>query len=320
MCIKKWVTAFILPLLAVVWCLSSPSGVKAVTFEEEEGGEDELFEAPTPVQSKAKSTTVQAPAAAVSQNASRVDSSGDFQKIKADYGTSSKVRINRNIGFYYLLRAGYVVSDGSEIPSLGEVIETNGDTLYSTSEKLFIRLISVKTEVKPGDLWVIYRTVDRVWEPKSKFSGFWVNNLAVVKVLEVQKQRCQAEVKKCFGFVKNGDKVKLYDGEIQRWKDAHLKKPLPTQPIQCRVAGGDSSRDHMSETDFVILTAGSKKGVVEGQVFELRSTQKTGFLEKPIQTLRGKAQVFFVGPDYAMARILKSNIPIQKGFEAVYQP
>jgi hypothetical protein len=114
--------------------------------------------------------------------------------------------------------------------------------------------------------------------------------------------------------------VKLYDAEIQRWKDAHAKKTLPTHPIQCVVAGGGPEREQLTETDYVILSAGSKKGVVEGLVFELRSTQETGFMEQSIKTLRGKAQVFYVGEDYAMARIINSNAPIHKGFEAVYKP
>ena len=114
--------------------------------------------------------------------------------------------------------------------------------------------------------------------------------------------------------------MKPYDSEIQRWKDAHAKQALPTKPIQCKVAGGEPNRTQMEETDFIILTAGAKKGVVEGQVFELRNSREMGFMEKPLQILAGKAQVFYVGPDYAMARILKSSVGIQKGFDAVYQP
>jgi hypothetical protein len=319
MCTKKWLTEIVLLLLMVVWGMVSPFQIKAVTVEEEDGEED-LFEAPTPVQAKAKPSTVQSTPTAVSQRVLESSSAADFQEIKGDTGVAPKSRINRNISFYYFLRAGYIVSESSEIPSLGEVIGTDGDLAYSTPKKFFVRLVSPKTEVKPGDLWVVYRAVDRVGKPETEFFGFLTRNLAVVKVVEVQKQRCQVEVKKSFGYIENGDKVKPYDGEIQRWKDAHSKKPLPTQPIQCMVAGGEPKHDQLTETDFIILTAGSKKGVVEGQVFELRSGRETGFLEKPIQIFCGKAQVFYVGPFYSMARILKSRVAIQKGFQAVYQP
>jgi hypothetical protein len=206
MCIRRCLTASVLLLLAFVWGAAVPFGTHAATIEEEEGGDEELFEAPTPLPAKAKPATIQASATAVSKNTSPAASSGDFQGIKADDGTSSKARINRNLSFYYFLRSGYVVSDSSEIPCLGEVVEANGEMFYSTPKKLFVRLISPNTEVKPGDLWVVYRAQDQVREPKSGFSGIWANNLAVVKVLEVQKQRCQAEVKNHSGLSRTATK------------------------------------------------------------------------------------------------------------------
>jgi hypothetical protein len=320
MYIKRWLTEMVLLLVTVVWGMAAPLGVQAVTIEDEEGEDEELFEAPTPVPAKARPVSAQAAPAAVHNKVAASETSEEAQEIKADSSPTQKVRINRNVSFYYFLRAGYIVSNSSEVPSLGGVFGVSGELGYSAPKKMFIRLASPDTEVKEGDLWVVYRMTDQVSVPKSGFRGFWVRNLAVVKVLEVQKNRCQVQVVKSFGVISNGDKVKPYDVEIQRWKDAHLKKPLPAQPIQCVVAGGEPNHEQLTETDFIILTAGSKKGVVEGQIFELRSNLKTDPLEKPVKILNGKAQVFYVGPNYAMARILKSSVGIQKDFEAHYQP
>ena len=75
-----------------------------------------------------------------------------------------------------------------------------------------------------------------------------------------------------------------------------------------------------NQSDFIILTAGTRKGVVEGQTFELRQNRGRGLFKDPEHVLKGKARVFYAGANYSMAQIIESRESIQKGFEADYRP
>jgi hypothetical protein len=115
-----------------------------------------------------------------------------------------------------------------------------------------------------------------------------------------------------------GDWVRLYEDEVQRWKQAQTKKSLPENAIQCFVAGGEADREHFNKSDWIFLAAGSQRGIVEGQEFKLR--KRLELVDQTVENFAGTAQVFYVGPTYSLAQILFNHIPIEKGFEAVYQP
>ena len=232
---------------------------------------------------------------------------------------SARVRISEKIGFYYFLRSGFLVSDDSKVSPVGNVLgSSNNGELYQTGDKNFVDLSQGQNELKPGDLLVVYRLGRRLDESHSGFSGIWVRNLAVVKVLEVEKKRCYVEAKKSFFPFKAGDKVRLYDDEIKRWKQAQVKKALPDHPVSGFVTLAEPNDLFAVQTDFIVLTVGSKKGVVEGQRFLLKKTLYTG--GPPAHGTQGLAQVFYVGSNYSMAQVIYSDEPIRKGFEAVYQP
>jgi hypothetical protein len=74
------------------------------------------------------------------------------------------------------------------------------------------------------------------------------------------------------------------------------------------------------QNDWVVLTAGQKEGLVEGQLLKLREYDSTGFLSEPVHQPVGDVQVFYAGPEYSMAQILRCSEPITNGFEAWYQP
>jgi hypothetical protein len=232
-----------------------------------------------------------------------------------------KTRIDDSIGFYYFVKSGYVVSDKSKISSIGSVLGTlDSQISYSTPHKTFVELLSSKTGVKVDDLLVVYHVTDPVQEEHSGQMGFWVKNLAIVRVVEVQKQRCLVETKASFGSFQEKDKVKFYDDEIKRWNQAHLKKEVSTHPLKCYVAGGEPGQEYFNQTDFILLTAGTKKGVVEGQLFRIYEQKDRSFIEDSIQVPKGKAKVFFAGPDCSIAQILSNHESIKSGFVAFYQP
>ena len=79
-------------------------------------------------------------------------------------------------------------------------------------------------------------------------------------------------------------------------------------------------RHYWTTSDFIILTAGSKKGVVEGQKFELRKFENRADKTESLHVPVGKVEVFYAGPNYSLARILTSHIPVEAGFEAFYDP
>ncbi|HVM32167.1 MAG TPA: hypothetical protein VMU88_03470 [bacterium] len=232
---------------------------------------------------------------------------------------AARVRISDNVGFYYFVSAGYLVSDDSKVPSLGKVTgDFQGKMIFGTPQKVYVRLVNAL--VKPGDFLVVYRIDGNVEEAQAGFVGERVRNLAILQIEEVQADRCLAVVKESFGPFREGDLVKSYGDEILRWKQAQHRKLLPSKPIHCQVADGTDGMEHYAQNQWVILTAGQKDGVVEGQMFKLRQSDSTGFLSEPVHDPLGDAQVFYAGPNYSIAQILRCSEPIKKGFEAWYQP
>jgi hypothetical protein len=237
-------------------------------------------------------------------------------------GTGSgqeRVRISDDVGFYYFVSAGYVTQDDSKIPVLGKIAGDFSEKMqFSTPQKTYVELSNAI--VKPGDFLVVYRVSGNINEDHAGFVGHRVENLAILQVIETQKTRCLTETKESFAPFKRGDLVKSYSDEIVRWKQAQRRKALPAQPIHCYVAAGKPALDNYSLNDWIVLTAGQKEGVVEGQTFRLRQKSETGFLAEDVHQPFGEVRVFYTGPHYSMAQILSGSEPIQNGFEAWYQP
>jgi hypothetical protein len=235
--------------------------------------------------------------------------------------SGKRVRISDKVGFYYFVSAGFLVPDPSRVPSVGVVIGSNDYSQnYTTPKRTYLELSSGRNNIKPDDLLVVFRTVLPIQESRSGASGYQVENLAIVKVIEIQKNRILVEVKESFRPFQEGDRVEIYDNEIKRWKQAQLKKTLPSHSIKCFVIGGEVNRENYEQADFIYLSAGSKKGVVEGQKFDLREITDTGMMEESLHTLQGVAQVIYSGPDFSTAQILNNHVSIQKSFEAISQP
>src|SRR5579863_8923060 len=238
-----------------------PIHSKAVTVEVEEDEEDvAATPAAVPVASKAKMESV----ATKPQAAVPPPSSSAAQEPPPQAGTlKARVRINDKIGFYYFVRAGFVSRNEAQPHFIGKVAGSfDTQIAFSTPKKTYIELASSQTEVKAGDMMVVFRNVQTLDEPHSGLSGYWVQNLAIVKVLEVDKKRCLVEVVESFSPFVEGDKARFYDDEIQRWKQAQIKKNLPDHPIKCFVTGGGFNQFKYNQTDWIILSAGSGKGVV----------------------------------------------------------
>lgn len=234
--------------------------------------------------------------------------------------TQKRVRISEDVGFYSFLKAGFV-ADPSRVSPLGKVIGSfDYNANYSFPKRTYVEMSSPGAKVSPGDLLVVYRHMPDVEDNTMGTSGAPIENQAIVKVIESQNQRCLVEVFKSFRPFQEGDLVEPYENEIRRWKQAQAKKPLPSHPVTCFVAGGESGMESYAQTGIVYLSAGAKKGVVEGQTFELREPQTTGSLTDNLRVPRGEAQVIFTGPDFSTAMILTSHEPITKGFEADYEP
>jgi hypothetical protein len=232
-----------------------------------------------------------------------------------------RVRISDKVGFYYFLKSGFLVSDESKIDAVGKVLGSfNEQEYYSVPNRVYVDLSKSQKSVKPKDLLVVYQVAESFEEPHSGFSGYWVKNTAVIKVLSVENQKCLAEVKESFYPFSDGDKVKSFEDELSRWKEAQVKKTLPDQPIKCYVAGSESGIDNFSQSQFIVLTAGKQQGVVEGQTFQISETQDVGTFEPNLQSPQGLARVFYAGSNYCMAQILFDHKFVKKGNLAVYQP
>jgi hypothetical protein len=219
--------------------------------------------------------------------------------------------------FDYFLRSGYTADNILDIQAVGKVAGNDGpERAYSVPQKVYVDLLEDKTDLALGDLLVVFDDIGGITESHSGFSKRLIKNLAVVKIREIQKKRCLVEIVKSYAAFEKGARLKPMAREKAFWNKTRIKKNPPDHSIKCFVAQGDPDRDYWNQADYVILTAGSKQGVIEGLIFELRKTK----LDDQEESVRGKAMVFFVGPDYAVAEIVSNSESITSGFAAIYKP
>ncbi|MGH7739243.1 MAG: hypothetical protein ACREL1_03760 [bacterium] len=232
---------------------------------------------------------------------------------------AKSVRVSDNIGFYYFISAGYLVSQPGKLPKLGVVEgDFTGEMTFGTPQKVYVKMENAL--VAPGDFLVVYRDTTDVHSDRVGWVGRQVENLAILEVLEVQKDSCLAITRECFEPFRDGDAVMPYAQDVARWSQAQRRKPLPEKMIRCDVAGGKVGSSRYSQNDWIVLTAGRMEGVVEGQVFELRQRDPGDFGSTAAHEPIGKAQVFYAGPHYSMAQITQCSAEIHKGFEAWFRP
>ncbi len=231
-----------------------------------------------------------------------------------------RVRMDEKINLNYFLKSGYVVQEATDLVSIGRIGALGTDLVYDKPKRCRLLLPSSGTLVKAGDLFVVCRASHRMVEKRSGFSGYWVRDLAVVKVLETGEEGALAQVRDSFEPFKVGDLLVPYQQELDRWNGARVKKPGPSEPVHCFVAGGDPVHDYFSLGEVVVLTAGSDQGLVEGLDLRLRVGKRTDDEDEALGEPVGKARVLFAGPGYSMAQIVQNAIPIQKSFEARYEP
>ena len=229
--------------------------------------------------------------------------------------------VNENgVNFSTFLTSGYAANDISGIPSVGKVSGTPElDGSLSTAKTLYVQVVSSKTKLEPGEKLIVFGDGGPLRERNSGFNKRFIKNLAILKVREGEGRRYLADVLTSYDDIPMGSPVKLYSGEKEIWDKAQVAKEFPTHLIKCFVAGGERGRDNWNQTDYVILTAGTKQGVVEGLTFQLWEVP----WDKNVKldgTARGSAKVFYAGSSYSIARIQAGSYSIFKGFEAVYNP
>jgi hypothetical protein len=231
-----------------------------------------------------------------------------------------KVRISDKVNFFNFVQAGFLAADPSQVNGVGTVVKTEVLENYTVAQKPAIEVTSDNLRVKNGDLFIVYRCEKGISEPHSGFLGYQVEMLALVEVIETQKTRHLVEVKKSFKPFLPGDHVIPYESEVKRWKRVQVKKNLPDHPILAYVAGLDSPRTQYISTDAVLITAGTKNGVVEGQLFQLFKVREGEFEKEDLGLPIGSARVIFCGQMYSIVRIVTCSEAIEPGFQAVYRP
>lgn len=229
--------------------------------------------------------------------------------------------VNRNdVNFNYFLTSGYAANDISGIPSVGKVSGTPElDGSLSTAKALYVVVPNAKTRLKPGEKLIVFGDGGPIREKNSGFNKRFIKNLAILKVREGEGRRYLTDVLTSYDDIPLGSPVKLYSGEKEIWNKAQVAKEFPTKTIKCFVAGGERGRDNWNQTDYVILTVGTKQGVVEGLIFQLWEVPWNKNV-KLDGTARGFAKVFYAGSSYSLARIQEGSDSIFNGFEAVYNP
>jgi len=278
--------------------------------------EDSVVPTPTP---KPKPTKVPTPIpsakpAAAGPAAAEPAPKAAAAPLKGD----REVKMAASVGFHYFVKSGFLVKDPDGVPSVGKVRNYKGQISFSTPKRF--RLEPAEGSVlRAGDRFVVFRVRRFVREEDSDFSGFWVQNLAVVKVVESDEEGAVGEVVKTYSPFEDGDLLKPFNEEMDRWNQAAAKKELPSQEIRCRVAGGEGTLEQLVQPGFVFLTGGAEQGLVEGMVLAVRQTAEA--LDGAGKTTpAGKVRVFYAGEGHSLAQILNSPAPIRKGFEATFRP
>jgi len=244
------------------------------------------------------------------------DVAGDEMVRKVSSSTETEPDAN----FNYFLTSGYAANDIANIPSVGKVTGTPElDGSLSTAKSIFIALSNDKMQLDPGEKLIVFGDMGAISVKRVDFNKRFIKNLAILRVREGMGRRYLTDVVTSYGYIPAGSPVKLYSGEKTLWDKAQVAKEPPTHPIKCYVAGGERGRDAWNQTDYIILTAGTKQGVVEGVTFQLWETTWNRNV-KLNEVSRGFAKVFYAGSNYCLARIQDGSGSIANGFEAYYKP
>jgi hypothetical protein len=234
---------------------------------------------------------------------------------------NKRTRASQSLSFYSFLAAGFVVSDSEPGDVLGKVIAASEDHMnYSQPAEAHVQLVK-PSRSKIGDLWTVYHLYEKSLEDSDvNFQGSWGETRAVVQVEEILKNVAKVKIIEGFEPFEEGDLVRDYGIDVKRWKRAQTKKNLPPAEIRCYVAGGAALNMNFNQLDNIVLTAGARKGVVEGMVFELDQKNEQGDGGGAVLIPAGTAEVFYCGNTYSLARVTQSMYVIRKGFTAIYRP
>jgi hypothetical protein len=313
--------------LALYLGLALGPGLTAKIIEIEEEDESVQAATPTPRPKKAPAATP-VTAGSKPQGATPAPTPAGTSPKKAEASKPAKaaegapgkrVKMGERVGFHYFVKSGFFVKDPSQASFVGKVRNIQDEITFSTPKRCKLQLTEGVASPGIGERLVVFRVQASVQERNSGYNGFWLKNLAVLKVTEVKEEGLLAETVKTYFPFKEGDLVKPYHEEVDRWNQASEKKSLPQEAIHCHVAGGDPDVKHYVQPEFILLTAGSEEGVVEGMVFQIRESPKS--LEASVGSAPvGAARVFFAGEGHSLAQVLHSSATLQKGFEAVYEP
>jgi hypothetical protein len=230
--------------------------------------------------------------------------------------------VNKNdVNFSYFLTSGYAANDISSIPSVGKVSGTPEiDGSLSTAKTIYVEVPNEKMKLEPGEKLIVFGDGGPLVEKNSGFNKRFIKNLAILRVREGNGKHYLADVVTSYDDIPLDSPVKLLSGEKAVWEKSQVAKEFPTKTIKCYVAGGERGRDNWNQTDYIILTAGTKQGVVEGLTFRLWEVPSWNQNVKLAGVSRGFAKVFYVGASYSLARIEPNSDSIFNGFEAIYNP
>ena len=322
--IGRWAGA-----LSLIIFLCGEQALRAKTIEVEVGGVDSssvtaasspLTLAPPENLAPPSTPTAGTPATS-SETVIQTQDLSSPENLSVGSSKNRRIRAPQNLSFYNFLSAGFVVSDSDPVEPLGKVFASSDDPeSFTPPEKDHVALDN-PAKSKVGDLWTIYRLKGGCLDdPDLSFQGSLADVLAVVQVEEIVKNYARVKIIQGFSSFTAGDLVRDYAQDVKRWKRAQTKKNLPLAEIRCMVAGGPVIKILYQQMDMIVLTAGTRRGVVEGMTFELDEQAERVTEGAPLLRQIGSAEVFYSGNTYCLACVTQSHDGIQKGFTAIYRP
>ena len=187
--------------------------------------------------------------------------------------------------------------------------QTTGDHMILGSRDILYLRLKNPGDVAPGDPFTIYRRSHKVFHPTTgQYMGHLVNRLAVVEVIDVDKDLTTVQIIRAYGPVSPGDPVMKF---VPPADEGAAVDQLSTGDIEGRVVEFQSNMGIMNlvaQRNVVYLDRGREDGIRPGDRMDV--IRSGGNLPRRVV---GELKILSIEDRTATALVTKSTSRILKG-------
>jgi chemotaxis protein MotB len=188
--------------------------------------------------------------------------------------------------------------------------QTIGDRMILGRYDVFYLRLKDPSDVAVGDLFTVYKRTRKVFHPATgKYMGYLINRLAIVQVVQVDKELTTARAIRAYGSAGPGDPVMKFSASMLSASDEPAAVP-PSEDISGLVVElqADIGLTLVAQRNIVYLDRGSQDGVKAGDRMDL---VRYGGGLPPRQV--GEVKVLSTEGQSATALVTKSTSRILRG-------